>query len=117
VDPTEATHRGIHKKATEVPQRDATTPQIASYELMGEGLQKGKTYLVSGEAGTGKTVFCMQYLLHGLSLGENDVYLTVDEKPAHLVQDAAAFGWDLETPIDEGRLCIMDLTPEFSELR
>ena len=84
---------------------------------MSGGLQKGKTYLVSGETGTGKSIFCMQYILHGLSLGENSVYLTIDEKPAHLIQDAATFGWDLETPIEKKRLSLIDLTPEFSELR
>jgi len=84
---------------------------------MSGGLQKGKTYLVSGETGTGKSIFCMQYILHGLSLGENSVYLTIDEKPAHLIQDAATFGWDLETPIEKKRLSLVDLTPEFSELR
>jgi len=86
-------------------------------ELIGGGLQKGKTYLVSGEAGTGKTIFCLQYTLAGLAAGENCVYLTIDEKPAHLIQDAASFGWDLETPIGEKRLLISDITPEFSELR
>jgi len=86
-------------------------------DLIGGGLQKGKTYLVSGEAGTGKTVFCLQYTLDGLSKKENVVYLTVDERPAHLVQDAATFNWDLETPIREKRLYMIDITPEFSELR
>ncbi|MCJ7760060.1 AAA family ATPase [Candidatus Bathyarchaeota archaeon] len=86
-------------------------------DLIGGGLQKGKTYLVSGEAGTGKTVFCLQYTLDGLSKKENVVYLTVDERPTHLVQDAATFDWDLETPIREKRLYMIDITPEFSELR
>jgi circadian clock protein KaiC len=86
-------------------------------DLIGGGLQKGKTYLISGEAGTGKTVFCLQYTLEGLSKKENVVYLTVDERPTHLVQDAATFNWDLETPIREKRLYMIDITPEFSELR
>lgn len=86
-------------------------------DLIGGGLQKGKTYLISGEAGTGKTVFCLQYTLDGLSRKENVVYLTVDERPTHLVQDAATFDWDLETPIREKRLYMIDITPEFSELR
>jgi circadian clock protein KaiC len=86
-------------------------------ELIGGGFQKGKTYLVSGEAGTGKTIFCLQYVLEGLSKGENVVYLTIDERPVHLIQDASTFGWDLETPIREKRLSLIDITPEFSELR
>lgn len=98
-------------------QERVPTGIIGLDELMSGGLQKGKTYLVSGETGTGKTIFCMQYILHGLALGENSVYLTIDEKPAHLIEDAATFGWDLETPIEERRLSLIDLTPEFSELR
>ncbi len=98
-------------------QERVPTGIIGLDELMAGGLQKGKTYLVSGEAGTGKTIFCIQYILHGLSRGENCVYLTIDEKPEHLIQDAASFGWDLETPIEKKRLCLIDLTPEFSELR
>ncbi len=98
-------------------QERVQTGIIGLDELMAGGLQKGKTYLISGEAGTGKTIFCIQYILQGLSLGENCVYLTIDEKPEHLVQDAASFGWDLETPIEKKHLCLIDLTPEFSELR
>ncbi len=86
-------------------------------DLMGGGFQTGKTYLVSGEAGTGKSIFCMQYILDGLSKGENGVYLTIDEKPEHLVQDAATFGWDLKAPMRANRLSLMDLTPDFSQLR
>ncbi len=85
--------------------------------LIGGGFQKGKTCLISGEAGTGKTVFCLQYVLDGLAKGENAIYLTIDERPTHLIQDAATFGWDLEAPIREKRLNLIDITPEFSELR
>ncbi len=31
-------------------------------ELMEGALQQGKTYLISGETGTGKTIFCLQYM-------------------------------------------------------
>jgi circadian clock protein KaiC len=86
-------------------------------DLIGGGFQKGKTYLISGEAGTGKTIFCLQFTLEGLAKGENTIYLTIDERPAHLIQDAATFGWDLETPIRDKRLTLIDITPEFSELR
>lgn len=98
-------------------QERVPTGIIGLDELISGGLQKGKTYLVSGETGTGKTIFCLQYILHGLSKGENGVYLTIDERPTHVVQDAAAFSWDLETPIEEKRLFLVDLTSEFSELR
>ena len=56
-------------------------------------------------------------MLEGLAKGENTVYLTIDERPAHLIQDASTFDWDLETPIREKHLSLIDITPEFSELR
>ena len=30
-------------------------------ELIGSGLRQGKSYLISGETGTGKTTFCQQF--------------------------------------------------------
>ncbi len=98
-------------------QERVPTGIVGFDELIGGGFQKGKTYLISGEAGTGKTIFCLQYMLEGLNRKENTVYLTIDERPTHLVQDAATFGWDLDTPIREKRLSLIDITPEFSELR
>ena len=38
--------------------------------LLSGGLPKGKSYLVAGEPGTGKTLFCLQYLLEGAKKGE-----------------------------------------------
>jgi KaiC/GvpD/RAD55 family RecA-like ATPase len=35
------------------------------------GFPVGKSYLVTGEPGSGKTIFCMQYILQGLRLVGN----------------------------------------------
>ena len=37
--------------------------------LIGGDLQDNKVYLVSSKAGTGKTVFCLQYVLTGYTQG------------------------------------------------
>ena len=85
-------------------------------EILGGGLLKGRVYLVAGESGTGKTIFSLQYVLHGLRSGEGAVYVTTDERPEHLVQDAASLGWDLEKFIDENKLMILELTPWFTDI-
>jgi circadian clock protein KaiC len=41
--------------------------------LIGGGLQQNKVFMICGEAGTGKTVLCLQYVLAGLLRGENAV--------------------------------------------
>ncbi len=85
--------------------------------LLSGGLQQNKVFLVSGEAGTGKTIFCMQYVLAGANRGENAVYVSIDEKPSHLMEDAQSLGWDLKKYVDEKRITLLDVTPYFADVR
>jgi len=87
-------------------------------ELLEGGFIRGRTYLVAGEAGTGKTTFALQYLYNGaLRHGEPGVYVTIDERPKHIIEDALAMGWDLERLIEENMLLVVEITPMFSETR
>lgn len=83
--------------------------------LIGGGFIKGRTYLVSGETGTGKTIFVLNYLLRGASIGEGGVYLLVDEEYESFIEGARAFGWDLEPLVKQGVLGIVSLLPDFVE--
>ena len=87
-------------------------------ELLEGGFIRGRTYLVAGEAGTGKTTFALQYLYNGaLRHGEPGVYVTIDERPRHIIEDALAMGWDLERLMEENMLLVVEITPMFSETR
>jgi len=86
-------------------------------EILKGGLPQGKSYLISGEPGTGKTTFSAQFILEGLRQGENGIYISVDEKPAHVVEDAESLGWDLRTPVESGRLTLLDVSPYFNWVR
>ncbi|RYX85399.1 hypothetical protein EON83_05385 [bacterium] len=81
------------------------------------GLPQGKSYLLSGEPGTGKTTFSAQFILEGLKRGENGIYISVDEKPSHVVEDAESLGWDLRTPVEQGKLILLDVSPYFNWVR
>jgi circadian clock protein KaiC len=85
--------------------------------LLAGGLPQGKSYLVSGEPGTGKTTFGAQFIQEGLRRGENGVFISIDEKPAHMVEDVESLGWDLRTPVNEGRLTLLDVSPYFNWVR
>jgi len=76
--------------------------------LFDGGFIKGRSYLVTGESGTGKTVACLQFLVRGLARGEKAVYVTVDERPAEILAAAASFSWDLQPYIQEKSLAILD---------
>ncbi|MFH1327762.1 MAG: ATPase domain-containing protein [Candidatus Bathyarchaeota archaeon] len=85
--------------------------------LIGGGFEKGKVYLITGESGGGNTIFSMQYLVKGIERGENGIFVTVDEKPEHLIEDAASLGWDLQSMMDEKHMCMLDITHHFEDAR
>lgn len=86
-------------------------------ERLQGGLLQGKTYLVTGMPGTGKTTFAAQFALEGLKHGENAIFVSVDEKPTHVVEDSEGLGWDLRTPVNEGKLTLLDVAPYFNWVR
>jgi circadian clock protein KaiC len=81
--------------------------------LLHGGYLKGRSHLLTGDTGTGKTIACLQFLLHGLKRGEKAVYVTVDERPAEILESAASFSWDFQEPIQEKSLVILDASPYF----
>jgi len=78
------------------------------------GFEKGKTYLVAGETGTGKTIFSLQYLTYGARNSEPGIYVTIDERPEVLISDVRRFGWDLQQYINERKLVILPVKQYFT---
>jgi KaiC/GvpD/RAD55 family RecA-like ATPase len=78
-------------------------------ELCGGGLLRNRTYLVSGAAGAGKTIFGLQYIYNGITkYGENGVYIATEERPEQIRENVKKFGWDFEALEEEGKLAIVD---------
>jgi KaiC/GvpD/RAD55 family RecA-like ATPase len=65
-------------------------------KLMQGGFVESSVNLVTGETGTGKTIFGLQYIHSGLKRGEPGVYITLEENPEDIKADAMQFGWNLE---------------------
>ena len=76
--------------------------------LIEGGLRAGKTYLVVGEPGTGKTVFGLQFLVSGLMEKEKGLYVAIDEKPSDVIEAATSLGWDLAPFIESKEFVILD---------
>ncbi len=64
--------------------------------VLGGGLPRGGTYLVQGEAGTGKTTLALQFLLSGLAEGESALYITLSQTTEWLHKIATSHGWALD---------------------
>jgi circadian clock protein KaiC len=86
---------------------------IASFDLIAEGgLPKNRTTLLSGTAGSGKTVFAIQFLAAGIAAGENGVFVTFEESPRDIRQNMRSFGWDLVQWEQDGTLALVDASPD-----
>ena len=75
--------------------------------LMEGGFLKNNVYLITGGTGTGKTIFCLQFLWEGLKRGEPCVYLSLEEEPEDIKADARQFGWDLDEYEEKGLFRLM----------
>lgn len=80
-------------------------------EILGGGLITGRSYLLSGTAGSGKTVFSLQWLRDGARAGQKCTYITLSEPGAQIERDIIGFNWRLDG-IDMIDLSPSGQTPE-----
>ena len=96
-------HRAVEKLRT----------GISSLDIIAKGgLPKKRTTLISGTAGSGKTVFVTQFLAAGIANGEPGVFVTFEESAADIRANMRSFGWDLAQWEEEGKLTFVDASPD-----
>ncbi|MCX8158413.1 MAG: AAA family ATPase [Candidatus Diapherotrites archaeon] len=79
-------------------------------ELLGGGIPKGNLVVLSGDPGSGKTVFCWQFLHYGATkFNENGLYVSLEESEEVIIDGALKFGWDFRELISEGKLKILTI--------
>lgn len=79
--------------------------------LGGEGLFRGSTTLISGTAGTGKSMLGCQLVDAACSRGERALYFSFEESPQQILRNMRSVGLDLEPHLDEGLLVIESTRP------
>ncbi len=80
-------------------------------DLLGGGFPRGTTILLSGDSGTGKTIFCMQYLYMGAcKWNEPGIMVTFEERPQDIRRECLQFGWDLAPLEAQHKLALVDVT-------
>lgn len=84
--------------------------------LIEGGLPKGRSILITGEPGTGKTIFALQFLVDGLRRGEKGIYVSADESPMDVLEQGASLGWDLERHVESKELAILNAGTYLSSL-
>lgn len=89
-----------------------TPTGIAGFdEITGGGLPQGRTTLLTGGPGSGKTIFALQFLVHGArECGEPGIFVAFEETSGRIVTNAETFGWKL-TELQPKTLMFLDAQP------
>ena len=81
-------------------------------QITGGGLPRGRTTLVAGGPGCGKTIFALQFLINGVRhYDEAAMFVAFEETPKRIAANAAAFGWNFAKP-QRGKFFFMDAQPK-----
>lgn len=82
-------------------------------KMLNGGFLESDTILLSGAAGTGKTNLALQFLYNGTTnYGDTGVYITFEEMPDKIYQDAKNFGMDLQKKESENKIRVISTSPE-----
>ena len=77
------------------------------------GIPGGRTTLVSGTSGSGKTVFAAQFLYNGImGLKENGVFVTFEEIPEDIMRNMLSFRWDINKLVKQKKWAFVDASPD-----
>lgn len=72
-----------------------------------QGFFKGRTYLITGPASSGKTTFCLQFTLPSLSANEKIIFFT-NERPEDLLLRAEGLQFDIYSNLEYGNFIIFN---------
>jgi len=77
-------------------------------KMLQGGFPEGRMILVTGGPGTGKTIFCSQFLHHGAGKGDKTVYISLDETKTHFTEEMLTFGWDFKKLEQDNKFKFID---------
>ncbi len=76
-------------------------------DITGGGLPRGRATLVCGGAGCGKTLFAMEFLVHGATqFNERGVFVSFEETEDELAANVASLGYDLDGLIERKKISV-----------
>ncbi len=86
-------------------------------DITGGGIPKGRPTLICGEAGSGKTLFSVEFIIRGaMEFNEPGVFMSFEEKAEELTMNVTSLGFDLQQLQAEKKIRIDHVHIERSEI-
>ncbi|NLV26255.1 MAG: KaiC domain-containing protein [Methanomicrobiales archaeon] len=79
-------------------------------EMLSGGLIEGTVSSIIGAYGTGKTNFALYFTWQGLLLGQNALYITLEERTSRILGYMETKGWDISQFLDKS-FTVVNLDP------
>lgn len=77
-------------------------------DLLGRGIPYGSSLLISGVAGTGKTLLLLEFIYRGAKeYGEKGIFFSFEETKERIIANARGMGWDIDNEIEKGNIEII----------
>ena len=87
-------------------------------EVTEGGLPKNRITLISGGAGSGKTLFGIDFLINGaLNYNENGVFMSFEETPDELYKDVASLNLDLKVLVSQKKIALEHVVLERKDVQ
>ncbi|MEM1685555.1 MAG: KaiC domain-containing protein [Acidilobaceae archaeon] len=77
-------------------------------DLIVGGIPRGFFVAITGEPGTGKTIFSIHFAWRGVLDGDKVIYVTTEESRDSIVRQAQMFNMDFASAIDKGKMIVID---------
>jgi len=77
-------------------------------EMTNGGFAKSSINILSGRAGSGKTLFSIHYAVEGAKMGENTVYISVDDIRESVIRASKQYDIPLEEAVEKNRVRLYD---------
>src|ERR1700722_12797754 len=100
------------------PLQKARTGIAGLDEITGGGLPKGRTTIVCGGPGCGKTMLGIEFLVRGaLEFDEPGVLMAFEETPEEIASNVASLGFNIQELADHKKLFLDYIYVEPSEIQ
>ncbi len=80
-------------------------------DMLGGGVYRGSSVMISGSAGTGKTSIAALMADAACARGERALFISFEESPSQLTRNMASIGIDLQRWIDAGQMLVHSVRP------
>ncbi len=81
--------------------------------LLDGGINENSTTVVIGASGAGKTTFALQFIMRGMEVGDDGVFISLDENQNQILKEAEAMGWtNIHDYIAKDQLVFIDASGE-----